>query len=77
MVCTAYYTDRRGAGCTRKITTAAECEKLLSGGYGCVTGRVEHDDTGEIVGVRERQYGLDGNRKYFWSYDPDYFKATA
>jgi hypothetical protein len=76
MTCTAYYTTRKGGSAVRSIKTAAEAEKLLSGGYGCVTGRIEHNETGEVVGVRERQYGLgDGRRKYFWSYDPDYFTA--
>jgi hypothetical protein len=72
---TAYYTDRRGAGCVRTIADAAEAEKLLRGGYGALAVRLENE-TGEVVGTRERQYGMDDRRtKWFWWFDKDAFRC--
>jgi hypothetical protein len=77
MPCTAYYRNRKGASCIRRISNAAEAEKLLSGGYQCVQARIVHDESGAIVGRRYREHGLDRNLKYIWFFDASYFQQNA
>jgi hypothetical protein len=72
MTIKAYYgTHRGGSGC-RVIKDATEAEKILRGGYGVTTVRLENDG-GVVVGARERCDYLDGRLKWFWYFERDAF----
>lgn len=72
MKVTAYYMTKRGAGCVRLVHNAEEAEKILRGGYGATTARLETANGG-IVGMRFRESDA-GKMRWFWFYDKDYFK---
>jgi hypothetical protein len=77
MVCKAFYTDRRGAGCMRVIRSATEAEKLLRGGFGAREARIENS-AGELIGQRWRATGETDDRriKWIWSYDHEALQAA-
>ncbi len=68
----AYYGLRNGGSGGRPIKDAAEAEKILKGGYGVTSVRLE-DENGELVGQRWRHY--EGKRVlWLWFYDQTYFQ---
>ena len=68
----AYYGLKRGGSGGRSIKDAAEAEKILKGGYGVTTVRLE-DESGELVGQRWRH--TEGSKtRWLWFYDQDYFR---
>ena len=69
---TAKFMNRRGAGCTRIVKTAAEAEKILRGGYGALEATLETED-GTVIGERRRQDFEDGRFRWFWTFDQSYF----
>lgn len=73
-IITAYYSTRRGGCGVRKIKDAAEAEKILRGGYGATTVRLEDED-GNIIGIRELSNYLDRG-KWLWWFDKDAFNDT-
>lgn len=68
----AYYGTRRGGSGGRPVSTAADAEKILKGGYGVTNVRLETPNGG-IVGMRFWEY-VDGKWQWIWFYDQDYFK---
>ena len=64
--------NRKGAGCTRTVPTAAEAEKIMRGGYGALEATLETDD-GTVIGERRRQDMDDRRSRWFWSFDKTYF----
>lgn len=72
MVIQAYYGTRRGGSGVRTIHSAAEAEKILKGGYGATTVRLEDSETGALVVQRWRNEGdYDTKAKWLWFYDQD------
>lgn len=67
----AYYGLRKGGSGGRTVSTAAEAEKILRGGYG-VTNVVMRDQDDEIVGERVWR-DIDGRMQWWWYYDRDAF----
>lgn len=65
----AYYGTRRGGSAVRPIKTAADAEKILRGGYGATSVRLE-DENGDLVGQRWKDRG-----RWLWFFDQDYFKG--
>ena len=68
----ARFMNRRGAGCGRSITSIAELEKILKGGYAALEVTVTNEN-GEEVAWREQHDGRCDDRRvrWLWSYDVD------
>lgn len=71
MKITAYCGFRRGGSGCRSVATAEEAEKILKGGYGVSTVRLENE-AGELVGLRWR-LNEGGRERWAWSYERDAF----
>jgi len=71
MTIRAYFTNRKGAGCSRSVLTAKEAEKILKGGYNALEVTLRTDDD-EVVGWRVKRDG-----RWLWSYDATYFEEAA
>jgi hypothetical protein len=71
MTIKAYYGLRSGGSGGRPITTAAEAEKILKGGYGVTNVRLENEQ-GDMVGQRWKD--CEHRRpRWYWFYEKDAF----
>jgi len=68
MIVQAYCGFKRGGSGVRTVCTEEEAKKILTGGYGVTTVRLETPNGG-IAGMRWK----DG-RRWLWFYDPMYFQ---
>lgn len=69
----AYYGLRRGGSGSRSIQSANEAEKILKGGYGVTTVRLE-DCQGNVIGQRWKD--TEHRRpRWYWFYEKDAFGA--